>query len=93
MYKKMKLLSERDYWQIKRYSRSAFESIGSENYRQRLVYKLLNTARVNNQSDFFSFLLRTSTPGRGMKTSGNCAESLNGSTLSALKILRRSLTQ
>lgn len=59
MYKKMKLLSERDYWQIKMYSRSAFKSIGSENYRQRLVYKLLNTARVNNQTDFFSFLLRT----------------------------------
>lgn len=59
MHKKMKPLSERDYWQIKIYSRSAFESIGSENYRQRLVYKLLNTARVNNQTDFFSFLLRT----------------------------------
>jgi len=59
MYKKLKPLSEMDYWQIKKYSRSAFENIGSESYRQRLVYKLLNTARVNNQSDFFSFLLRT----------------------------------
>jgi len=53
-----KPLSMKDYQEIKIYSKKAFENIGSESYRQRLIYKLLNTAKVNNQNDFFSSLLR-----------------------------------
>ena len=52
MSKKMKPISGRDYKEIKRYSMRAFKNIGSESYRQRLVYKLLNTARTNNQIEF-----------------------------------------
>ncbi|MDI9623605.1 MAG: hypothetical protein QXL14_00210 [Candidatus Aenigmatarchaeota archaeon] len=48
----------KDYDEIKIYTKKAFENIGSESYRQRLVYRLLNTATVNNQKDFFSSLLR-----------------------------------
>lgn len=53
-----KPISMKDYNEIKIYTKKAFENIGSENYRQRLIYKLLNTVKTNNQSDFFSSLLR-----------------------------------
>lgn len=53
-----KPISTKDYDEIKIYTKEAFENIGSESYRQRLIYKLLNTAKVNNQNDFFSSLLR-----------------------------------
>jgi len=46
-------------WEIKKYTNKAFSNIGSENYRQKIVYNLLNTVKVSNQSDFFSILLRT----------------------------------
>jgi len=53
------LLSEDDLWKIKKYTNNAFKKVGSDNYRQKIVYKLLNTAKVSNQSEFFSILLRT----------------------------------
>ena len=53
-----KPISAKDYDEIKIYTKKAFENIGSESYRQRLVYKILNSAKVNNQNDFFSSLLR-----------------------------------
>ncbi len=46
-------------WEIKKYTNKAFSNIGSENYRQKIVYNLLNTVKVSNQSEFFSILLRT----------------------------------
>ncbi|MDI6723498.1 MAG: hypothetical protein QMD61_02495 [Methanobacterium sp.] len=46
-------------WEIKKFTNKAFSNIGSENYRQKIVYNLLNTVKVSNQSDFFSILLRT----------------------------------
>jgi len=53
-----KPISMKDYDEIKIYTKKAFENIGSESYRQRLVYKLLNTAKADNQNDFLSSLLR-----------------------------------
>lgn len=53
------LLSEDDLWKIKKYTNNAFKKVGSDNYRQKIAYKLLNTAKVSNQSEFFSILLRT----------------------------------
>lgn len=54
-----KPLSSTDIWKIKEYTNKAFNNIGSENYRQKLVYNLLNTAKISNQNEFFSILLRT----------------------------------
>lgn len=51
-------LSENELWKIKKYTNNAFKKVGSDNYRQKIVYKLLNTTKVNNQSEFFSILLR-----------------------------------
>ncbi|MEN4017569.1 MAG: hypothetical protein PQ975_12315 [Methanobacterium sp.] len=52
-------LSQKDLWKIKEYTHNAFNKIGSDNYRQKIVYNLLNTTKTSNQSEFFSILLRT----------------------------------
>jgi hypothetical protein len=57
--KKIEPLNEKDLWNIKKYTNNAFKKIGSDNYRQKIVYNLLNTAKVSNQPEFFSILLRT----------------------------------
>lgn len=54
-----KPLTEKDLWKIKEYTKNAFKKIGSENYRQKIVYNLLNTTKVSNQPDFFFILCRT----------------------------------
>lgn len=54
-----KPLSRGDIWEIKEYTNNAFSNIGSESYRQKLVYNLLNTVKISNQNEFFSILLRT----------------------------------
>ena len=51
-------LSKDDIWKIKIYTNNAFKRVGSDNYRQKIAYKLLNTAKVSNQSEFFSIILR-----------------------------------
>lgn len=48
----------KNLWKIKEYTNNAFNKIGSESYRQKLVYSLLNTVKVSNQNEFFSILLR-----------------------------------
>lgn len=60
-----KPLSKNKLWKIKEYSNNAFNKIGSESYRQKLVYNLLNTVKVNNQTEFFSILLRALNGQRG----------------------------
>lgn len=54
-----KPVSQRDLWKIKKLTKYAFNKIGSDSYRQKIVYKLLNTAKSSNQKEFFSILLRT----------------------------------
>ena len=56
--KQSKRLSEDKLKRIKILATNAFSKIGSGNYRQKLVYKLLNIARADNQKDFFDTLLR-----------------------------------
>ena len=55
---KSKKLSEDKLKTIKNLATNAFSKIGSENYRQKLVYKLLNIAKSDNQKEFFDVLLR-----------------------------------
>jgi hypothetical protein len=57
--KKIEPLNEKDLWNIKKYTNNAFKKIGSDNYRQKIVYNLLNTAKVSNQPEFFAILIRT----------------------------------
>lgn len=55
---KNKKLSEDELKRMKNLTTNAFSKIGSENYRQKLVYNLLNIAKANNQKEFFWTLLR-----------------------------------
>ena len=55
---KIKKLSEDRLIRIKNLTTKAFSKIGSENYRQKLVYSLLNIAKANDQQEFFWTLLR-----------------------------------
>ncbi len=55
---KNKKLSEDELKRVKNLTTNAFSKIGSENYRQKLVYNLLNIAKANNQREFFWTLLR-----------------------------------
>jgi len=55
---KNKKLSEGKLKRVKKLTTNAFSKIGSENYRQKLVYNLLNIAKANNQREFFWTLLR-----------------------------------
>jgi len=57
-WKSKKLLSEDELKRVKNLTTNAFSKIGSENYRQKLVYNLLNIAKANNQREFFWTLLR-----------------------------------
>ena len=56
--KSKKLLSEDELKRVKDLTTNAFSKIGSENYRQKLVYNLLNIVKANNQREFFWTLLR-----------------------------------
>lgn len=56
--KNKKLLSEDKLKRVKNLATDAFSKIGSENYRQKLVYNLLNITKANNQKEFFWTLLR-----------------------------------
>jgi len=56
--KKSNTLLSDDLWKIKKYTNNVFKKVGSDNYRQKIAYKLLNTAKISNQSEFFSILLR-----------------------------------
>ncbi len=58
-FRTKKPVSQSDLWKIKKYTDNAFNKIGSDNYRQKIVYKLLNTTKSSNQKEFFSILLRT----------------------------------
>jgi len=53
-----KNLSRDKLREVKDLTTRAFSKIGSENYRQKLVYSLLNIAKANNQREFFWTLLR-----------------------------------
>ena len=53
-----KPLSERELGRIKDLANGAFSNIGTENYRQKLAYTLLNTVKADNQKEFFWTLLR-----------------------------------
>ncbi len=55
---KIRKLSEDDLKRVKKFTTDAFSKIGSENYRQKLVYNLLNIVKANNQREFFWTLLR-----------------------------------
>jgi len=55
---KSKKLSEDKLKKVKNLTTNVFSKIGSENYRQKLVYNLLNIAKANNQREFFWTLLR-----------------------------------
>jgi len=56
--RKSRKLSEDRLEKVKDFTTKAFGKIGSENYRQKLVYSLLNIAKANNQREFFWTLLR-----------------------------------
>jgi hypothetical protein len=43
---------------IKRNAQEAFKNIGSEDYRQKLVYLLLSTVKSGDQKEFFFCLMR-----------------------------------
>lgn len=45
-------------WKIKKLSREVLGNAGSENYRQKLVFDLLNAVRANDQNRFLWILLR-----------------------------------
>lgn len=47
-----KFLSEEDLKELKELSELSFCKIGSESYRQKLVYNLLNIIRANDQPKF-----------------------------------------
>ncbi|MCD6483141.1 MAG: hypothetical protein J7K83_02635 [Candidatus Aenigmarchaeota archaeon] len=55
---KNKKLSKDKLKIVKNLSTDAFSKIGSENYKQKLAYTLLNIVKSNNQKDFFWTLLR-----------------------------------
>ena len=55
---KSEKLSKDKLKRIRNLTTNAFSKIGSDNYRQKLVYKLLNIAKANNQREFFAPLLR-----------------------------------
>ena len=57
-WKNKKLLSKDELKRVKDLATNAFNRIGSGNYRQKLVYNLLNIAKANNQKEFFWVLLR-----------------------------------
>ena len=55
---KNRKLSEDKLKKVKTLTTDVFSKIGSGNYRQKLVYNLLNIAKANNQREFFWTLLR-----------------------------------
>ena len=55
---KNKKLSEDKLKRVKNLTTDAFSKIGSESYKQKLVYNLLNIAKASNQKEFFWTLLR-----------------------------------
>jgi len=55
---KNKKLSEDKLKIVKSLSTDAFSKIGSENYKQKLIYNLLNIVKANNQKEFLWTLLR-----------------------------------
>jgi len=54
-----KKLTEEDFKNLKKNCSEVFNKLGSDNYKQKLVYKLLSLIKVNNQNEFFNVLLRT----------------------------------
>jgi len=48
---------KRKYWQIRNEMQNIFKDT-SDNYRQKLVYNLLNAVKGNNQKEFFWMVLR-----------------------------------
>ena len=51
-------LTKEDLKTIRKLSNKAFEEIGSENYKQKLVYNLLNIVRSGDQEKFLWNILR-----------------------------------
>ena len=45
-------------WRIKRLSKEVLGKAGSDNYRQKLVFDLLNAVKANDQDRFLWILLR-----------------------------------
>ena len=45
-------------WNVKKLSGEVLGKAGSENYRQKLVFDLLNAIRANDQNEFLWILLR-----------------------------------
>ncbi|KZX12043.1 hypothetical protein MBCUR_11950 [Methanobrevibacter curvatus] len=52
-------MSRKDLKDLKYYSTEVFKELGSDNYKQKLVYKLLNLIKIDNQNEFFNIFLRT----------------------------------
>ncbi len=51
-------VQDRTLWKIKSLSREVLGRAGSENYRQKLVFDLLNAVKANDQNRFLWVLLR-----------------------------------
>ncbi len=51
-------VQDRTLWKIKSLSREVLGGAGSENYRQKLVFDLLNAVKANDQNRFLWVLLR-----------------------------------
>ncbi len=54
-----KPVSEGELGRMKSLTNGAFSSVGSESYRQKLAYSLLNMVKADNQKEFFWTLLRS----------------------------------
>lgn len=52
------LVQDNVLWKIKRLSREVLGKAGSNNYRQKLVFDLLNAVKANDQGRFLWILLR-----------------------------------
>ncbi|KUK16983.1 hypothetical protein [Thermococcus sibiricus] len=52
------LVQDKVLWKIKSLSREVLGRVGSDNYRQKLVFDLLNAVKANDQDRFLWILLR-----------------------------------
>ncbi len=52
------MLSQGRLWKIKKLSGEVLGKAGSDNYRQKLVFDLLNAVKANDQNEFLWILLR-----------------------------------
>ncbi|MFW6120600.1 MAG: hypothetical protein ACOC80_06825 [Petrotogales bacterium] len=53
-----KPISDEELKNLKYLTNKALSKVGSENYRQKLAFNLLNTVKADDQNEFFWILLR-----------------------------------